>query len=101
MVFDFDGELIDDSKYNTIEEVGISPSDLIIIEFKESSKPWTIKNSSVPAEGKCEGCYNVRILTFPCICRKVSYCTEKCKIGDEKYHSQKCEKQASDDETIQ
>jgi ubiquitin carboxyl-terminal hydrolase 4/11/15 len=52
-------------------------------------------------EGKCESCYQVKVLEYPCICKKVAYCTEKCKQSDEKYHTQKCEKQASDDETIQ
>ena len=28
------------------------------------------------------------------------YCSEKCKVDDEKYHSNKCEKSASDDESI-
>jgi len=78
-VFDFDGELIDADKYGTIEEVGISPNDLIVIEFKEATKPWAIKNPCVPAEGKCEGCFNVKVLDYPCVCKKVAYCSERCK----------------------
>jgi ubiquitin carboxyl-terminal hydrolase 4/11/15 len=99
-VFDFEGELIDPVKYGTIEEAGLSPTDLVIVEFKESTKPWAIKNPCVAAEGKCEGCYNVKVLDYPCVCKKVSYCSERCKINDEKYHAAKCEKQASDDETV-
>jgi ubiquitin carboxyl-terminal hydrolase 4/11/15 len=100
MVFDFDGELLDSNKYPTIEDIGLTSSDLMVIEFKESSKPWSIKNNAVAVEGRCEGCSKVTILTHPCVCRKVSYCSEKCKINDERYHVPKCEKAASDDETI-
>ena len=35
-----------------------------------------------------------------CICKKVFYCTEDCKVKDEGYHSQRCEGVNSDDETI-
>jgi ubiquitin carboxyl-terminal hydrolase 4/11/15 len=84
-VFDFEGELIDPGKYGTIEELGLSPTDLVIVEFKESTKPWAIKNPCVAAEGKCEGCYNVKVLDYPCVCKKASYCKERRKPNDEKY----------------
>jgi ubiquitin carboxyl-terminal hydrolase 4/11/15 len=51
-------------------------------------------------EGKCEGCYNFKILQFPCECKKVSYCSEDCKRKDEQYHMQRCEKTDSDEETM-
>jgi ubiquitin carboxyl-terminal hydrolase 4/11 len=85
-VFDFEGDLIESSKFPILEDVGISQNDLIVIEFKEYSKPWTIKNPCVPAEGKCEGCMQMKVLEFPCICKKVSYCTERCRDQDLKYH---------------
>jgi ubiquitin carboxyl-terminal hydrolase 4/11/15 len=94
-VFEFESELIDPGKYGTIEEVGLLPTDLVIIEFKESNKPWAIKNPCVALGGKCEGCYNVKDLYYPCVCKKISYCSERCKTNDEKYHAPKCEKQPS------
>lgn len=42
----------------------------------------------------------VKILNFPCVCRKVSYCSEDCMKNDEKFHSSRCEKYGSDDESI-
>lgn len=91
-VFDLNGELLNSESKQTFEELGITLDELIIIEFKESNKMWTIKNQAVQVEGKCEGCYSVRVLEYPCICKKVSYCSEKCKINDEKYHNPKCDK---------
>jgi hypothetical protein len=43
MVFDFDGELLNSSQYPTTEDIGLTTSHLFVIEFKESSKPWSIK----------------------------------------------------------
>lgn len=42
--FDFEGDYLDPKKYDTVEEVGISPDDLIIVEFKDVYKPWVLKN---------------------------------------------------------
>jgi ubiquitin carboxyl-terminal hydrolase 4/11/15 len=78
MVFNFDGELLNSSKYPTMEDIGLTTSHLLVIELKESSKPWSIKNIAVAAEGKCESCYYVKVLTNPCVCKKVSYCSEEC-----------------------
>ena len=99
-VFELDGDLINVENEQILEELGISDLDLIVIEFKEENKVWTIKNDAVQGEGKCEGCFQTRVLEFPCVCKKVAYCTEICKVKDEKYHTSKCEKQASDDETV-
>jgi ubiquitin carboxyl-terminal hydrolase 4/11/15 len=83
-VFDFEGELIDPGKYGTIEEVGLSSTDLVIVEFREPTKPWAIKNPCVAAGGKCEGCYNFKVLDYPCVCKKVSYCSKTCQTNHEK-----------------
>lgn len=70
-------------------------------DFKENQKNWAIKHPNFPMEGKCEGCYNFRVLQFPCDCKKVSYCTEECKKKDESFHLPRCEKTDSDDETME
>lgn len=51
-------------------------------------------------EAKCESCYNYKILAYPCECKKVSYCSEECKKRDENYHTPRCEKTDSDEETM-
>ncbi|CAK82480.1 unnamed protein product (macronuclear) [Paramecium tetraurelia] len=100
MSFDFNGDYIHYSIYDTIEDVGILDNHLIIIEFKDEVKPWCIRNKAVQVEGKCENCQIVKILNHPCVCRKVSYCSQDCKYKDYNYHSMRCEKFGSDDDTI-
>lgn len=51
-------------------------------------------------EGKCEGCYNYKILQHPCECKRVSYCSEDCKKRDESYHMPRCERTDSDEESM-
>ncbi|CAD8164051.1 unnamed protein product [Paramecium octaurelia] len=100
MSFDFVGDYIHYSIYETIEDVGILDNHLIIIEFKDESKPWCIRNKAVQVEGKCENCQVVKVLNHPCVCRKVAYCSQECKAKDYNYHSMRCEKFGSDDDTI-
>ncbi|CAD8158112.1 unnamed protein product [Paramecium pentaurelia] len=100
MCFDFKGELLTHQQYQTIEDIGIIDNNLIIFEFKDDFKPWCIRNQAVQVEGKCEYCHNFKVLSFPCICRKVAYCKEECKQNDYNYHSSRCEKHGSDDESI-
>ncbi|CAD8072992.1 unnamed protein product [Paramecium sonneborni] len=101
IVFDFkEGEYLDPLKYETIEDCQIAPGQIILGDFKEIQKNWAIKHPNFPMEGKCEGCYNFKVLQFPCECKKVSYCTEECKKRDETYHLPRCEKTDSDDETM-
>ncbi|CAD8175796.1 unnamed protein product [Paramecium octaurelia] len=101
VVFDFkDGEYLDPTKYETIDDCQIAPGQIILGDFKEMQKNWAIKHPNFPMEGKCEGCYNFKVLQFPCDCKKVSYCTEECKKRDEAYHLPRCEKTDSDDETM-
>jgi|APCry1669189241_1035207.scaffolds.fasta_scaffold210356_2 hypothetical protein len=46
-VFDLNGELLSSESKQTFEELGITSNELVIIEFKESNKMWTIKNDAV------------------------------------------------------
>lgn len=41
--------------------------------------------------GKCENCYNIVMIKFPCPCKKVGYCSLSCKEKDDYYHLPKCE----------
>ncbi|CAD8065888.1 unnamed protein product [Paramecium primaurelia] len=100
MSFDFNGDYIHYSIYETIEDVGILDNHLIIIEFKDEIKPWCIRNKAVQIEGKCEKCQFMKVLSYPCVCRKVAYCSQECKVKDQNFHSMKCDKFGSDDDTI-
>ncbi|CAD8163336.1 unnamed protein product [Paramecium pentaurelia] len=100
MCFDFIGELLTHQQYEYIEDVGIIDTNLIVFEFKDDYKPWCIRNQAIQVEGKCESCNVFRVLSFPCICRKVAYCTEQCKQNNYNYHSSRCDKHGSDDESI-
>ncbi|CAD8077505.1 unnamed protein product [Paramecium sonneborni] len=100
MSFDFIGDFIHYSIYDTIEDVGILDHHLIIIEFKDDQKPWCIRNKAVQVEGKCENCQIVKILNHPCLCRKVAYCSQECRTKDYNYHSMRCDKFGSDDDTV-
>ncbi|CAD8078254.1 unnamed protein product [Paramecium sonneborni] len=100
MSFDFIGDYIHHQIYETIEDVGILDDHLIIIEFKDEYKPWCIRNKAVQVEGKCESCQINKVLNHPCVCRKVAYCSQECKTKDYNYHSTRCDKFGSDDDTI-
>jgi len=73
---------------------------MIAMNAKEQHKTWVIKNPIFPDEGKCEGCYQFKVLSVLCDCKKVSYCTEECRAKDEYYHLPKCEKEESDEEKM-
>lgn len=81
-----DSEYLDPEKYESIEDCNIEPDQLVLMDAKELQKNWCIKNPNFPMEGKCEGCFNFKILQFPCECKKVSYCSTDCKRKDEQYH---------------
>ncbi|CAD8091291.1 unnamed protein product [Paramecium sonneborni] len=100
MCFDFTGELLTHQQYENIEDIGVSENNIIIFEFKDEYKPWCIRNKAVQIEGKCENCQFFKVLSFPCICKKVSYCTEECKQKDFNFHNARCEKIGSDDESV-
>ncbi|CAD8206908.1 unnamed protein product [Paramecium pentaurelia] len=99
-VFDFSGDPIENSPDITLQSLNLTDNDLIVIEFQQCYKPWCIRHPSVPVEGKCEGCGSISELHFHCICKKVSYCSEKCKVTDEKFHLPKCDPCGSDDEQV-
>ncbi|CAD8095772.1 unnamed protein product [Paramecium primaurelia] len=99
-VFDFSGDPIENSQDITLKSLNLTDNDLVVIEFQQSFKPWCIRHPSVPVEGKCEGCGSISELPFPCICKKVAYCSERCKVNDEKFHLPKCDPCGSDDEQV-
>ena len=39
-------------------------------------------------------------MKFPCVCKKVAYCSDECKRNDERFHSSKCDRIGSDDENV-
>ncbi|CAD8117954.1 unnamed protein product [Paramecium sonneborni] len=99
-VFNFSGDPIENSSNIAIKQLQLSENDLIVIEFQQSNKPWCIRHPSVPIEGKCENCGCICVLSYPCVCKKVAYCSEKCKINDEGMHLPKCDPCGSDDEQV-
>ncbi|CAD8175352.1 unnamed protein product [Paramecium octaurelia] len=100
MCFDFNGELLTHQKYDSIKDIGITDTELIVIEFKVDSKPWCIRNQAVQIEGECQYCHAYKVLSFPCVCKKVAYCQEECKQKDQYSHFSICEKFGLDDEQI-
>ncbi|CAD8202954.1 unnamed protein product [Paramecium pentaurelia] len=99
-VFNFSGSPVEISSDITFKSLNLTDKDIIVIEFQQAKRPWCIRHPTVPIEGKCEGCSNITVLNFPCICKKVSYCTEQCKINDERFHLPKCDPLGSDDEQV-
>lgn len=61
--------------------------DFFVVEAKEKGRRWFLQSDN---EKKCEGCYDVTELKFPCRCEKVAYCTEACKDKDKKFHLRAC-----------
>ncbi|CAD8074353.1 unnamed protein product [Paramecium primaurelia] len=100
LVFNFTGSPVQISSDITFKSLNLIDKDIIIIEFQQLNRPWCIRHPSVPVEGKCEGCSNITVLNFICVCKKVSYCTEQCKINDERFHLSKCDRLGSDDEQV-
>ncbi|CAD8125674.1 unnamed protein product [Paramecium sonneborni] len=100
LAFNFSGSPIQISCTITFSSLNLTDKDIILIEFQKQYKPWCIRHPTVPLEGKCEGCSNITVLNYPCICKKVSYCTEQCKINDERFHRNKCDPLGSDDEQV-
>ncbi|CAD8190935.1 unnamed protein product [Paramecium octaurelia] len=99
-VFNFTGSPIQISSDITFKSLNLTEKDILVIEFQQANRPWCIRHPTVPVEGKCEGCCNIAVLNFPCVCKKVSYCTEQCKINDERFHLSKCDRLGSDDEQV-
>ncbi|CAD8200152.1 unnamed protein product [Paramecium octaurelia] len=99
-VFDFSGDPIENSPDITLKSLNLTQNDLVVIEFQQHYKPWCIRHPSVPVEGKCEGCGSISELHFPCKCKKVAYCSERCKVNDEQFHLPKCDPCGSDDEQV-
>jgi ubiquitin carboxyl-terminal hydrolase 4/11/15 len=59
-----------------IEDLQMGLGDFFVVELKEKTSGWFLKSDN---DKKCEGCYALTELKFPCLCEKVAYCTEKCK----------------------
>jgi ubiquitin carboxyl-terminal hydrolase 4/11/15 len=76
--------------YGKIERISFF-SELLVVELRTNESPFIFKYNKNPGEyGKCEGCYQTSILKVVCQCKEVQYCSEKCKVNDEKYHLNKC-----------
>ncbi|CAK80662.1 unnamed protein product (macronuclear) [Paramecium tetraurelia] len=100
MSFYFNGELLTHQQYDSIKDIGITETHLIVFEFKTEDQPWCIRNQAVQREGECQYCHAYKVLQFPCLCQKVAYCQEECKQKDYKSHLSNCEKLGSDDESV-
>ncbi len=68
-------------------DLNLEDGDYFVIEHKQYSRDWYLQADN---EGKCEGCYQIRKLPYPCGCKKVAYCTELCKEKDKRYHYNRC-----------
>ena len=82
----FVGKRLDDTD-SKLCDLNLEEGDYFVVEFKQMSKDWYLQADN---EGKCEGCYQLRELPFPCACKKVAYCTESCKDKDKRYHLSRC-----------
>jgi hypothetical protein len=47
-------------------------------------------DKSSPVLGKCENCFNERVLKSKCPCGKANYCNPECRQADENYHIKTC-----------
>ena len=62
--------------------------DFFVVEIRDKAKRWFLQTET---EKKCEGCYDIAELKFPCQCEKVAYCSSECKEKDKRFHLRYCE----------
>lgn len=77
------------NSFNSIEimvvEVAASTAD-------ETKPRFLFKyDKSNPVMGKCENCYDEKVLKVKCPCGKANYCSQECRQKDENYHMRTCE----------
>jgi hypothetical protein len=48
--------------------------DFFVVEIRDKAKRWFLQTET---EKKCEGCYDIAELKFPCQCEKVAYCSSE------------------------
>lgn len=47
--------------------------------------------------GDCEFCNRRKALTVICECKRVRYCSDKCRVNDERFHLKDCAARADKD----
>lgn len=62
--------------------------DFLVVEARDKAKRWFLQTET---EKKCEGCYDIAELKFPCQCEKVAYCSQECKDKDKRFHLRYCQ----------
>jgi ubiquitin carboxyl-terminal hydrolase 4/11 len=81
-----------------IEELGLTETDILIVEIREEGKGWNFIQEGVDNLDKCDNCYKYGKNKFYCKCKKVAYCSEECKIKDQRYHMNHCDVADQSDE---
>ncbi|CDW85002.1 ubiquitin carboxyl-terminal hydrolase family [Stylonychia lemnae] len=101
---EFPGQQFDSFLNKTYSELDKSNNsinsnyDLIIVEVPNQNNKYMFRYNKNPGSfGKCENCYQTRMLKVVCPCKKVSYCDEKCRSNDEKYHLPNCDAESQID----
>ena len=66
--------------------------DLFVVEQATHQGNYMFKWEKNPGfMGKCEFCYNYKVLKVVCACKKVAYCDEDHRRRDEYYHLKDCD----------
>ncbi len=84
-----------------VEELMIADNDICVLEVKEEPQfgisRWSLTSDDVPVQGHCEWCKQLKDeLPVKCICKKVSYCSEKCLKKDKSFHFKNCPRAGED-----
>ena len=88
---EFPGTFIAQQKNsNCIDKLSISIEDRIIIEQANSKGEFIFKFIKNATIGRCEFCYQDRLLIVSCRCKEVFYCSQSCLKRDEHFHEDKC-----------
>lgn len=94
----FPGTYLEKDKTIPLEEAQIADNDYVILEAQEYQKGWNFYGDGAPILAKCENCNKYGELTVQCACKKVSYCSDECKISDKRFHRSRCERAGDDEE---
>jgi len=75
------------------KDVEISSEDLLLVEsgkklYKDDD--FMFLSDEIPVRNNCEFCRHTKLLSVYCKCKKVMYCSEKCRKEDIKYHYRNC-----------
>ena len=89
----FEGDYLEKDLTKKCKEINnISLTTIFLLENKQNDfiSRWVISSSQVGKTGNCDFCRKDSDLKFICHCKEVSYCSQKCKDEDLKYHRIKC-----------